>query len=250
MIGIASAGLSCGIVAWVVASSFMDVAISEELATAAVAFNCLVLVPFALLCMWREGSSAGIAHKFINNNSSVQASSLRQPLAPNPSPHSQHTTVMMAGAAGTFKPKLKFVDACGADELEPGKAKSAVVAGLDICVIQDAIDGKYYAVGNKCPPTGTPVSQGRVNSREKTIEDPQNGSEFNYQTGEPVRWCTRGVGILIGRFIEQAPLPCFKIKKAGNKLQVEVNVNAKADFESNYWRGILDAQGKTDGGYY
>lgn len=248
MIGVASAGLSCGVVAWVVASSFMDVG-GEELATAAVAFNCLILVPFALLCMWRESSST-IAPKFLNMNAGAQATSLRQPLAPNPSPHAQHSTVMMAGAAGVFKPKLKFVDAALVSELEPGKAKSAVVAGLDICIIQDAIDGKYYAVGNKCPPTGTPVSQGRVNSRDKTIEDPQNGSEFNYQTGEPVRWCTRGVGILIGRFIEQGPLPCFKIKKSGNKLQIEVNVNAKADFESNYWRGILDAQGKTDGGYY
>jgi hypothetical protein len=24
----------------------------------------------------------------------------------------------------------------------------------------------------------------------------------------------------------------------------------QADFEKSYWKGILDAQGKTDGGYY
>ena len=33
-------------------------------------------------------------------------------------------------------------------------------------------------------------------------------------------------------------------------VQVLINVNAKAQFESNYWRGILDSQGKVDGGYY
>ena len=33
-------------------------------------------------------------------------------------------------------------------------------------------------------------------------------------------------------------------------VSVEVDVNAKTNFESGYWKGILDAQGKTDGGYY
>jgi len=44
---------------------------------------------------------------------------------------------------------------------------------------------------------------------------------------------------------------CFpQVKKNGSKIQVEVDVNYKTNYESNYWRGILDAQGKTDGGYY
>jgi len=41
-----------------------------------------------------------------------------------------------------------------------------------------------------------------------------------------------------------------QVKKNGSKIQVEVDVNYKTNYESNYWRGILDAQGKTDGGYY
>ena len=40
------------------------------------------------------------------------------------------------------------------------------------------------------------------------------------------------------------------MRKQGGSLQALVNVNAKAQFESNYWRGVLDAQGKVDGGYY
>ena len=41
-----------------------------------------------------------------------------------------------------------------------------------------------------------------------------------------------------------------QLRKQGGSLQALVNVNAKAQFESNYWRGVLDAQGKVDGGYY
>ena len=42
----------------------------------------------------------------------------------------------------------------------------------------------------------------------------------------------------------------YKCRKQGGKVQALVNVNAKQQFESKYWRGILDAQGKVDGGYY
>ena len=32
--------------------------------------------------------------------------------------------------------------------------------------------------------------------------------------------------------------------------QALLDVNAKKRFDAGYWRGILDAQGKVDGGYY
>ena len=41
-----------------------------------------------------------------------------------------------------------------------------------------------------------------------------------------------------------------QVRKQGSKVQALINVNAKAQFEQNYWRGILDSQGKVDGGYY
>ena len=40
------------------------------------------------------------------------------------------------------------------------------------------------------------------------------------------------------------------IAGTGSGFQVKVDVNAKTNFEKDYWRGILDSQGKTDGGYY
>jgi len=41
-----------------------------------------------------------------------------------------------------------------------------------------------------------------------------------------------------------------KLRKQGGYVQALINVNAKAQFEQKYWRGILDSQGKVDGGYY
>ena len=51
---------------------------------------------------------------------------------------------------------------------------------------------------------------------------------------------------------ERALVPLFAVpvRKQGGQVQVQINVNAKAQFESKYWRGVLDAQGKVDGGYY
>ena len=46
------------------------------------------------------------------------------------------------------------------------------------------------------------------------------------------------------------PLCAVPVRKQGGSVQVQINVNAKAQFESKYWRGVLDAQGKVDGGYY
>ena len=45
-------------------------------------------------------------------------------------------------------------------------------------------------------------------------------------------------------------MPVFKVRKQGKAVQALINVNLKAQFEFNYWRGILDSQGKVDGGYY
>jgi len=32
--------------------------------------------------------------------------------------------------------------------------------------------------------------------------------------------------------------------------QVEVDANARKAYEADYWKGLLDAQGKNDGTYY
>ena len=63
-------------------------------------------------------------------------------------------------------------------------------------------------------------------------------------------WCPNFPFNFLFSVIEPQGLPVFKCKTGGGAVQVEVDVNAKTNFESGYWKGILDAQGKTDGGYY
>lgn len=47
-------------------------------------------------------------------------------------------------------------------------------------------------------------------------------------------------------------LATFECREAffGNDVEVLVDINAKRMYEANYWKGLLDAQGKNDGTYY
>ena len=129
-----------------------------------------------------------------------------------------------------------------------GSAVSSICAGLDICIAVDT-DGSVYALGNKSPVLGTPMAAGSV--ANGLIRDPLTGSSFDVKTGELVGpWCPNFPFNFLFSIIEPTTLPVFKCKTGGGAVSVEVDVNAKTNFESGYWKGVLDAQGKTDGGYY
>merc|ERR1712130_542305 len=107
--------------------------------------------------------------------------------------------------------------------------------------------GSVYALGDKCPPVNQPLSFGKVNA-DGTIEDPVLGTKFSLKTGEVVgKWCPSGIGKLLGGLFDPIGVPTFPVKKKGNVIEVQVDVNAKANFESQYWSGVLDAQGKANG---
>ena len=96
---------------------------------------------------------------------------------------------------------------------------------------------------------GTPMSGGQV--RNGAIKDPLTGTSFSLKTGEVVgKWCPNFPFSLLFAAIEPVGLPVFKAKAGSGSVSVEVNTNARAQFEQGYWKGILDAQGKADGGYY
>ena len=46
----------------------------------------------------------------------------------------------------------------------------------------------------------------------------------------------------------------FEVRQGGflgsGEVEVLVDTNAKKAYEANYWKGLLDAQGKDDGTYY
>ena len=149
-----------------------------------------------------------------------------------------------------FASKVQYVPCIPVEDLpDPGAATSGVAGGLAICIAVDP-KGAVYALGDKCPPVNQPLSFGKVGA-DGTIQDPVLGTKFSLKTGEVVgKWCPSGIGKLIGGAFSPIGVPTFPVRKSKNFIEVQVDVNAKANFEANYWSGILDAQGKANGKYY
>jgi len=134
-----------------------------------------------------------------------------------------------------------------ADLPKPGGATSGVAGGLAICIAVDE-KGAVYALGDKCPPINQPLSFGKV--ADGAITDPLLGTKFSLKSGDVVDWCPSGIGKILGGAFTPVGVPVFKVRTRGQNVEVNVDVNAKYNFETNYWSGVLDAQGKDDGKYY
>jgi nitrite reductase/ring-hydroxylating ferredoxin subunit len=140
-----------------------------------------------------------------------------------------------------FKSALKYVPCIPlADLPKPGGATSGVAGGLAICIAVDK-SGSVYALGDKCPPVNQPLSFGKVIG--DTIQDPVLGSTFSLKTGDVVNWCPSGIGKLIGGAFSPTGVPTYPVRQRGGAIEVQVDVNAKFNFEANFWSGMLDAQG-------
>ena len=152
--------------------------------------------------------------------------------------------------AKPIKPVLKFVPCISKDKLPaPGKATSGVAGGLAICIAVDE-KGGVFALGDKCPPINQPLSFGNVS--DGAIADPVLGTRFNLKTGQVAEgeWCTSPIGKIVGGLFESGGVPVYPVKTKGSVVEVQVDVNYKLAYEQNYWSGILDAQGKSNGKYY
>lgn len=144
---------------------------------------------------------------------------------------------------------MQYCDCISVEDLpSPGGATSGVAGGLAICIAVDP-KGAVFALGDKCPPVNQPLSFGKVGS-DGTIADPVLGTKFSLKSGEVVEWCPSGIGKLLGGLFDPVGVPTYPVKKTGKVIQVQVDVNAKYNFEVDYWTGVLDAQGKDDGKYY
>jgi nitrite reductase/ring-hydroxylating ferredoxin subunit len=159
--------------------------------------------------------------------------------------------VTMSAGKGPVPSKMKWVPFVQASECQKGTVTSGFKYGLEVAVVCDEAGG-LYALSNKLPPFGYPTSFATVG--KGFILDPVTQSAFKLTTGEPVGpWCPSppGIGPVIFNLISKpTKAETFKCRKIGGAVEVLINVNAKAQFEQGYWRGILDAQGKVDGGYY
>jgi len=144
--------------------------------------------------------------------------------------------------------KNVWVSFAKAKDVPPGTIESGFRYGQEIAIVNEK--GQLYAVSNKVPPTGQPATFCSL-SGDGTLREPISGTKFSIKTGKVVGpWCPSLIGNGIKLLVPETSLPVYPVRKFGDNIEVKLNINAKAQFEQNYWRGILDSQGKVDGGYY
>jgi nitrite reductase/ring-hydroxylating ferredoxin subunit len=130
----------------------------------------------------------------------------------------------------------------------PGEIVSGFEYDQEIAIVNDG--GTLYAVSNKLPPFGQPATFGKLVGKGE-LQEAVTGTVFNLKDGRPVgKWCPGPIPVIFGLITSATNVEVYKCRKKGSKVEVNINVNAKAQFEQKYWRGVLDSQGKVDGGYY
>jgi len=137
-------------------------------------------------------------------------------------------------------------------DLANGELRAKNLAGNDV-LIGKTEGGALFCVGNLCPHIGTPMSEG-ADVIGDVIVCPLHGSSFKTDTGELIDWCPSPpiIGPLTGILVDKKNLLILEVRASlfGNDIEVLVDTNAKKAYEANYWKGLLDAQGKNDGTYY
>merc|ERR1719229_1900013 len=102
-------------------------------------------------------------------------------------------------------------------------------------------------IGNLCPHFGTPMSEG-ADIIGDAIICPLHGFSFSTKTGELIDWCPSPpiIGPLTGLVVDKKNLLIIESRKAflSGDIEVLIDTNAKRAYEADYWKGLLDAQGK------
>ncbi|CAJ1331844.1 unnamed protein product [Effrenium voratum] len=155
----------------------------------------------------------------------------------------------------TILPSLAWIKTgVKASELQPTELRALTLAGNDV-LIGKTEAGALFCVGNLCPHIGTPMSEG-ADVIGDVIVCPLHGSSFQVSNGQLIDWCVSPpiIGPLTGLIVEKKNLLVFECRQGGflgsGEVEVLVDTNAKKAYEANYWKGLLDAQGKDDGTYY
>ncbi|HET9608627.1 MAG TPA: non-heme iron oxygenase ferredoxin subunit [Acidimicrobiales bacterium] len=74
------------------------------------------------------------------------------------------------------------VTLCALDEITPGSARRFDVGRHRIAVVR--IDDDVYAIGDTCTHQNISLSEGDIDTEERTVECWKHGSEFSLETGE------------------------------------------------------------------
>jgi len=97
-----------------------------------------------------------------------------------------------------------FVKIASLNDIQPVQMKIFQFSGEEVCVVN--IDGKYYAINNKCTHEGGPLADGKLEGYE--VECPWHGSKFDVRTGE------------VTNPPASEPEPTYEVKVDGNNIFV------------------------------
>jgi len=78
--------------------------------------------------------------------------------------------------------KQDWVSVCATNAIEPGMAGTVPVEGADEIAIFHTIGGEFYALINKCPHKGGPLSQGIVHG--DSVSCPLHNWRISLKSGE------------------------------------------------------------------
>ncbi len=95
-------------------------------------------------------------------------------------------------------------------------------------VILTRIDGKVYAVENKCPHLGMPLAKGKV--CDGAVTCPWHGASYNLKTGQNVKWVDSFVGIPLPSWTHQivslgkSPqgIKTFTVSEQGDSVSISI----------------------------
>jgi 3-phenylpropionate/trans-cinnamate dioxygenase ferredoxin subunit len=109
---------------------------------------------------------------------------------------------------------LAFLKVAEISEIPIGNLKMVKLEGKEILIAN--IDGKYYAVGNRCTHAGGDLSKGSLDGN--IITCPRHGSKFDVTTGKVVS----GPKILFLRpKIKDAPF--YEVKVDGKEILLKID---------------------------
>ena len=74
----------------------------------------------------------------------------------------------------------EFIQVAETAEVPPGTMKKVTLDGKEILIVN--LEGKYYAIGNKCTHRGGDLSKGSLSG--KVVKCPRHGAKFDVTTGQ------------------------------------------------------------------
>jgi nitrite reductase/ring-hydroxylating ferredoxin subunit len=83
----------------------------------------------------------------------------------------------------TVREESDFVEVAKTGEIEPGKMKSVDVKGMDVLLAN--VDGKFYALDDRCGHANAMLSMGTL--RGKIVICPFHFAEFDVTTGQKIK---------------------------------------------------------------